>query len=194
MSEPPEEPPEAEDGTVLSPDELDISDEESVTEIGESRYVISPGESTPMLPEEERTDGLSKQETDLKEGTLRGSDIDYEIVHEWLESHLETSESEYAFDVTAKFEGRVEQSALYSNDVVATFESLVKWYAHHVGGDTPVEEVLGLLLLESTLSIKFPVESLIAYASSHGLDDSDSLASLFDATREAGGVTFQENR
>lgn len=193
MSEPPEEPPESEDGTVLSPDELDITSEESVIEIGESRYVISPGEGTPTLPEEQ-TDDLGEEENDLEEDTPRKKDIDSEEVHEWLESHLKASESEYAFDVTARFEGQVEQSALYSNDVVATFESLVKWYAHHVGEDTPVEEVLGLLLIESTLSVKFPVESLINFASSHGLDDSDSISKLYDATREAGGITFRSSR
>lgn len=181
-----EEPSEPEEGAVLSPEELDITDEENVREIGEGRYVISPGGGTPNVQDPE---ALAPEPGDAD--PARPNDIDIDDVHEWLQTHLESSASEYAYEVTARFEGRVAQNALYSNDVVATFESLVSWYAHHAGGKTPVEDVVGLLLLESNLSIRFPPEALVAFAESHGLEDSDSLATLYDAARDAGGVTFE---
>jgi len=79
---------------------------------------------------------------------------------------------------------------MFSNDVVTTFENLVVWYANHLGGDTPVEDVLGILLMESNLSIRFPADSLDAFAATHGLDDEDAIASLVVAARDAGGIRF----
>ena len=58
------------------------------------------------------------------------------------------------------------------------------------GGDTPVEEVIGILLLETNLSIRFPVESLMRYVDSMGLEADDSLEDLFAATQESGGIRF----
>lgn len=195
MSDAPEEPvdpvedtAEADDGTVLSPDELDISEEENVAEIGDGRYVISPGNGPPRVDNVERPDQPTPEEATELAG------LTDESVHEWLAADLESADSAYAFDVSACFEGRVEQNALYSNDVVTTFENLVTWYAQHAGGNTPVEEVLGLLLLESNLTIRFPVDSLVAFAESHDLDESAPLAALYQATREAGGLDFSPGR
>jgi len=186
MTENTDQSSDADEGAVLSPDELDITDEENVREIGEGRYVISPGSGPPNVKDAE----AMAPESGSRD-PARPDDIDIDDVHGWLQSHLESSSSEYAFDVTARFEGRVKQNALYSNDVVTTFENLVSWYAHHAGGDTPVEDVLGLLLLESNLSVRFPVESLVAFAEDHELEESDSLAALFEAARESGGITFR---
>lgn len=180
---------ESDEGAVLSPEELDITDEENVREIGEGRYVISPGGGPPNVREAE-ANAPEPAETDPE----RPDDVDIEEVHDWIAAHLESSSSEYAFDVTARFEGRVKQNALYSNDVVATFENLVSWYAQHAGGETPVEDVLGLLLLESNLTVRFPAESLVAFAESHDLERSDSLAALYEAVRNAGGITFRSGR
>lgn len=180
---------ESDEGAVLSPEELDITDEENVREIGEGRYVISPGSGPPNVREAEAT--ASEPE---KKDPDRTDDIDIDEVHDWIATHLESSSSEYAFDVTARFEGRVKQNALHSNNVVATFENLVSWYAQHAGGETPVEDVLGLLLLESNLTVRFPAEALVAFAESHDLESSDSLAALYDTVRNAGGITFNSGR
>lgn len=178
----------SEEGAVLSPDELDISDEENVVELEEGRYVISPGGSEPAVPS--GSDDSSSRSHDDAEERESGSELTESDVHEWIEARLGGADSKYAFDATASFEGRVSQKTLFSNDVVTTFENLVVWYATHAGGDTPVEDVLGILLVESNLSIRFPVEALIRYAEVQGLDEDDSLESLFAAARDSGGIQF----
>lgn len=179
----------AEDGTVLSPEELDISDEENVVEIEEGRYVISPGGGEPKVPS--GSNGVPEQSVTEDEGSGESdAELTEAEVHEWIEARLVGADSKYAFDVTASFEGHTSQKALFSNDVVTTFENLVVWYATHAGNDTPVEDVLGILLVESNLSIRFPAESLRRHADSLGLAADDTLDDLFAATREAGGVRF----
>lgn len=179
----------ADDGAVLSPEELDISDEESVVEIEEGRYVISPGNRGPSVP------GGPPDESDHTDADGAGAGSDGELteadVHEWIEARLSAADSKYAFDITANFEGRLSQKALFSNDVVTTFENLVVWYATHAGGDTPVEDVLGILLVESNISVRFPADSLSRYAESQGLDETDTLEALYAAARESGGIRFR---
>lgn len=188
MTDDPADTPAEDDGTVLSPDELDISNEENVVELEEGRYVISPGGGEPSVPERPEP-SPEPAGSDPGEGDSV-ADLTEAEFHEWIETRLEAADSKYAFDVTASFEGRISQKAMFSNDVVTTFENLVVWYAHHAGGDTPVEDVLGILLVESNLSVRFPPDSLRAFAESHGLDGQDSLESLFEAARDAGGVRF----
>ena len=188
MAEEPEDDANAEDGGVLSPEELDISDEENVVELEEGRYVISPGNRPPRVPDD--VEPSSEHRADFSHERDRSTELTDADVHEWLGRRLQAADSKYAFDVTATFEGRTAQNDLFSNDVVATFENLVVWYARHAGGDTPIEDVLGILLMESNLSIRFPEESLRAFVAAHGLDDEDSLETLFAVVREEGGVRF----
>ena len=176
------------DGAVLSPDELDITEEEGVVELDEGRFVISPGGNQPNVspPQPNPPDRNERDEGDRSQTV----ELSEDAVHEWLERRLESADSKFAFDVTARFEGEVAQRSLFSNDVVTTFENLVVWYATHAGSDTPVEDVLGILLMESNLSIRFPPESIEVYASAHGLDEEDPLSDLFDLVRQGGGVHF----
>lgn len=188
MVEEPTDESQAEDGAVLSPDDLDITAEESVVEIDDGRYVISPEGVEPSVTDQSmRERGPTRPDVETESRTQSLSEDD---VHDWLEGRLEAADSKYGFDVTALFEGTVSQRALFSNDVVTTFENLVVWYATHVGSDTPVEDVLGILLMESNLSIRFPADSLQAFAAAHGLDGEDSLEDLFSATRTSGGLRF----
>lgn len=188
MSEDSQDPASPDDGAVLSPEELDISDEENVVELEEGRYVISPGGGEPNVSNS-ADPSPEPASSDLVDDDP-APDLSEADVHDWLETRLDAADSKYAFDVTASFEGRVSQKALFSNDVVTTFENLVAWYAHHAGGDTPVEDVLGILMVESNLSVRFPADSLRTFAESQGLHGQDSLESLFEAAREAGGIRF----
>ena len=190
MTDDPADEPTPEDGGVLSPDELDISDEDSVVEIDEGRYVISPGGKEPRVADAPAEDPpSSRSEIDETEPDATDELTETEV-HEWIEARLEGADSKYAFDVTANFEGDLAQKALFSNDVVTTFENLVVWYAQHAGGDTPVEDVVGILLVESNLSVRFPPEMLLAFAEAHGLDGEDSIAALVEVARQAGGLRF----
>jgi len=188
MDETPADEETPDEGAVLSPDELDITAEDAVVEIDDGRFVISPGGGQPSVPAAskrpaEPTDGVDEDPTGVTE-------LSDEVVHRWLEDRLRAADSKYAFDVTARFEDSVSQRELFSNDVVTTFENLIIWYANHAGSDTPIEDVLGILLLESNLSVRFPIESLRSFAEAQGLDESDSLRSFFAATKQAGGIRF----
>lgn len=183
-----EDPEIEEEGAVLSPDELDIRGGEDVVEIEEGRYVISPSGGPPMVSNEPRDDPSEADGSDA--GEASPPELTEDVVHGFLDDRLAAADSMYAFDVTGRFEDRTSQRSLFSNDVVTTFESLVVWYANHAASDTPVEDVVGILLMESNLDVTFPVASLRVFASAHGLEGSDTLEALFSAAREAGGVRF----
>lgn len=167
-----------EDGKVLSPDELDITSDDSVEEIDEGRYVISPDESSPVP-----VDTAAEPPDDpIEQGPER--ELTDDLVHEWLHAELEGANSQYGFDISAKFDGGVDQETLYSNDIVTTFENLLLWYAQRAGGDTPVEEVLGILLLESSVPITFPPRTIHEFIAQYDLKRSDTIGDLIDGVKD----------
>jgi len=202
----PGDDPDDDDGRVLAPEELDISDDEHVAEIDDGRYVVSPNDpidDAPNVassqPAQERADADARptdadsepashtqpstspdrppatdsQPTDVSELTERD-------VSQWLESNFEDANSRYGFHVTATFDGRVFQRRMMSNDVVTIFESLILWYAQHIDSETPVEEVLGILLTESNVPITYPTESLSTAIQREGLEPDDTIGELLE--------------
>lgn len=173
-----------EEGAVLSPDELDITAEDAVVEIEDGRYVISPSGEQPRIADPENVDPAPAKDPST------GPSVSGEAAHGALVERLRMADAKYGFDITARFEGTISQRELFSNDVVTTFENLIVWYATQAGSDTPIEDVLGILLLESNLTIRFPAESLRAFVAAEGLSGTDSVEDLLEATREAGGIRF----
>ncbi len=207
----PDEGGRPEEGRVLAPDELDITDSEKVEQIAEDRFVVSSdarGGGMPVGTEQSReesgtdggptpdgsSDGAPEPEpagsdpprTDGQ--TRQAGKLTNERVHEWLRESFEGGQSRYGFDVTATFDGSVSQRRMASNDVVTIFESLVLWYAQQVDTDTPVEEVLGILLMEANVPIRYPPESLKSLVKSAGLGPDDTVADLVAAVDEDDGV------
>jgi hypothetical protein len=225
----------ADEGRVLAPDELDISESEHVEELEEGRFVVSPdgppnvgpkhrGESTSgesrnrpsesprrdddpeeftQQPETRRSQDdrqrqpqggssqgrqSSPQQPEQPRQAQRGSDLTQEQVHRWLRESFEQGASEYGFDVTATFEGSVSQRRMASNDVVTIFESLMLWYAQQVDSNTPVEEILGILLMESNVPIRYPPESIHRLVKSSNLTPEDSIGDLLEEIED--GVQF----
>lgn len=180
-----------EDGTVLSPDDLDITDDQHVAEIGEGRYLISPDD-----PVETDTEPVEVHDHDApgvgaggEAGTAAdGADLDAATVDGWLEDHVASTGAAYGFHVTASFEGEVASHELYSDDVVTTFQNLLTWYTEQVGRDTPVEEALAILLLEANTPIRFPPEVVAGIVEDAGLSAEDSIADLLAAAEQRGGV------
>ncbi|MDS0261583.1 hypothetical protein NDI56_19460 [Haloarcula sp. S1CR25-12] len=177
--------PNPEDGKILSPDELDLEDDEHVTQIDEGRYVVSPdvreddtagSGPTPPRPRTER-------EPDPQTPAFTDGNV-----HEWLAEQMADSNARYGFDVTAKFDGEVDQQRLSSNDIVTVFESLMLWYGRQMDGSTDVEDVLGILLSESNVPVKYPPGSVKSLARSVGLSPDDSIADLVDAVEERDGA------
>ncbi|MFB6299756.1 MAG: hypothetical protein ABEH65_05795 [Halobacteriales archaeon] len=184
----------ADDDAVVSPDELDISDNDKVVEIDEGRYVIGTSGGKPRQPpdsdppissnEQDTEQPSSGNDQPTQDGEVELSD---EVVHEWLEEYLDNIRSDYGFDITAKFDGEVKNQQLFSNDVVTSFENLLLWYSQQVGGNTPIEEVLGILLVEANIPIKYTPEVLHAMMNKQGLDEDDSIGDLLAAANDNDG-------
>lgn len=177
--------PDHADGPVLSPEELDITEDQRVLELDEGRYLIS-GDDEPPDPSrtpEDVTVGSSSPGLDPRA-------LNADAVHAWMADRLEAANSRYGFDITAVFEGSVVRQELFSNDVITTFENLLVWYAQHVGGDTPVEDVLGILLAESTTPIRLPPNAVEAITDAYGVDDGDTIADLHEVVHREGGLRF----
>jgi hypothetical protein len=181
--EPPEPGPE--EGPVLAPEELEIADDEHVTEIDDGRFVVSP-DARPQDEPVSADAGVAQAEPSTQ--TPEEGPLDRERVHDWLADDVGGVDSRYGFDVTATFDGRVAQRRLVSNDVVTSFESLVLWYAQQIDADTPVEEVLGILLLESNVPVRYPPRSLKRLVESSDLGPDDSIADLLAAVHADDGV------
>lgn len=193
-----------EEGPILSPEELDISDDEHVTQLDEGRFVVSPdtreggtsgqsGQSSPDQPAPPEPQGASgdqptPQQPPSQQDSTRQSDIGREEVHAWLRQSFASGGSRYGFDVTATFDGQVSQRRMASNDLVTIFESLILWYAQQVDTDTPVEEILGILMMEANVPVRYPPGSLKKLVKSTGLGPDDTIADLVAAVDEENGI------
>lgn len=225
----------ADEGTILSPNELDITDSEYVEQIDEGRFVVSPeartgkggdqsgggqskqgsqrggagsrggaapgsgsgGSQSGNPPAGSRNTGHSGPEPSENrrppanqpsaQGSRRGQ-LSEEEVRRWLRQKYERSNSKYAFDVTGQFDGTVSQRRLASNDLITVFESLMLWYGQQVDSNMPIEEVLGILLMESNVPIRYPPESVENLIRSTNLNPDDTIADLLEAVRDDDGV------
>jgi len=175
-----------EDGKILSPEELDIADDDHVTQIDEGRYVVSPDvrtddqDTAPSKP-------APRPEPEPESETPEFTDAN---VHEWVAEQMAEANGRYGFDVTAKFDGEVDQQRLTSNDIVTVFETFMLWYGRQMDGSTDVEDVLGILLSESNVPVKYPPGSVKELARSAGLSPDDSIADLIEAVEEREGAEF----
>jgi hypothetical protein len=198
-----------EDGRILSPEELDITESEYVEELDEGRFVVSPEARVPSDNTQSETNRATQQQSDPDPEPEQQSepepeprskrsqrqppakeqreDLSQEVVHRWLRQSFEESSSRYAFDVTATFDNSVSQRRMASNDVVTIFESLMLWYAQQVDNDTPVEEIIGILLMESNVPIRLPPKSLHKLIKSSGLGPDDTIADLVNAVKDEDG-------
>ena len=194
------------EGPILSPDELDIADDEHVAEIDDGRYVVSPNDPIGDVPRARGTDAKQGSGSGSPTGRARpsesapgdaagGSDpgssgsgpaVTEADVREWLSDQFAATDSRYGFDVTATFDGSIEHRRMVSNDVVTIFESLVLWYAQQIDSNTPVEEVLGILLMEANVPVRYPTASLQRVLDSTDLEPEDSIADLAAAIEDDG--------
>lgn len=202
------------EGRVLSPDELDISDDEHVAELGEGRYVVSPNEPIGDVPGHQQSETTkdppeaNANATDSRDASNssaaeppaptdasnRGPDSELRSepeltesdIREWQADRFAETDSRYGFDVTATFDGSIEHREMFSNDVVTIFESLVLWYAQQIDSKTPVEEVLGILLMEANVPIRYPSAGLQQLVESTGLNPDDTIADLVEAVDDDG--------
>jgi hypothetical protein len=189
-------PPDSDDsvserGKVLTEEELDLTRHDNVDELDDGRFVVSTG-SGPTSDEatEARADARRDPDTAAEDSE---TEITETAVNAWLEDHFRTIDAQYGFRVTAKFDDSVSRHQVVSNDVVTSFESLLIWYAQHVGGGTPVEDVLGILLAESNVSVRYPVRTLTGLLKRYDLDRDDSIDDLIEAVADEQAVALSED-
>ena len=183
----------SERGKVLTEEELDLTRHDNVDELDDGRYVVSTGGSTSDEATEAR-EQVREARKSLDSSSDGAADDEPEItemeVNAWLEDHFREVDAQYGFHATAKFDDGVSRHQVVSNDVVTSFESLLIWYAQHVGGGTPVEDVLGILLAESSVSVRYPVRTLTGLLKRYDLDRDDSIGDLIDAVADEDAVAL----
>ena len=183
----------AEGGSALTPEELDIADSEYVRQLDDSgRYVVSPGGGPPNVPDSEPEshndlqgrDENSDRTNSPAPARQHGGDIQSpEAARTLLAEELERSRARYGIDIVARFDGNTVRHRTASDDVIATFENLVQWYARHVTDGTPADEVIEILLREASF-IETETPNLAKLLEIHDLEQSDSIADLVEAIRE----------
>jgi len=225
------------EATPADPDELDFTDDESVVEIGESRYVVGtngrpnvrrpqqdqrPADETgftsadPANPEERRppdpgggpggAGAGGRAGTDAPRGVVgqaqggaanhqrgaRGApEVDRQSVSRWLASSFDDDGFTYGIDATLHVDGDTTRQRMVSNDVTATFDSLVSWFASNAGPSSPTPEALGLLLVASETTVDVPPVAIKRFAASQGLTASDSIGDLVRAAEDADGFRIE---
>jgi hypothetical protein len=185
-------------GKVLTEEELDLTRHDNVNELDDGRYVVSTGDPMSDEDAQRRADAIDAREaTDAPSDDQDDADDDPQLtemdVNRWLEDHFRGIDAQYGFHATAKFDDGVSRHQVVSNDVVTSFESLLIWYAQHVGGGTPVEEVLGILLTESSVSVRYPVGALTGLLKRYDLGREDSIGDLIEAVSDEEAVALSEN-
>jgi len=226
------------DAPPADPDELDFTDDESVVEIGESRYVVGTNgrpnvrraqperrstdetgftSADPANPDERRppdpgggaggagaggragTDaprGAGGQAqggapTNRRQGARGAPEVDRQSVSRWLASSFDDDGFTYGIDATLHVDGDTTRQRMVSNDVTATFDSLVTWFASNAGPSSPTPEALGLLLVASETTVDVPPVAIKRFAASHGLTASDSIGDLVRAAEDSGGFRIE---
>jgi hypothetical protein len=183
----------SERGKVLTEEELDLTRHDNVDELDDGRYVVSTGGSTSDEATEAREqvrEARKSLDSSSGEPADDGTEITEMDVNAWLEDYFREADAQYGFHATAKFDDGVSRHQVVSNDVVTSFESLLIWYAQHVGGGTPVEDVLGILLAESSVSVRYPVRTLTGLLKRYDLDRDDSIGDLIDAVADEDAVAL----
>ncbi|MFB6078474.1 MAG: hypothetical protein ABEJ80_05805 [Halarchaeum sp.] len=175
---------------ALDPDDLDITSDERVERLDDDRFVISSG-GRPNVSADATPSGHAERSSDADDATDEsdGADasVDDAAVSRWLATSFAENGFSHGFDATVKVDGAVSRHRMVSNDVTATFETLVLWYVRQVSGTTPPEETLGLLLASSDFTTRFPPQTLQHLLEAYDLSPEDSIADLVAAVDEAGG-------
>jgi hypothetical protein len=182
-------------GKVITEEELDLTRHDNVSELDDGRFLVSTGESMSEDAAQRRADALDdrRETSDSEAGDDDEPELSEMDVNRWLEDHFRGIDAQYGFHATAKFDDGVSRHQVVSNDVVTSFESLLIWYAQHVGGGTPVEDVLGILLAESNVSVRYPVGTLTGLLKRYELDRDDSIGDLIEAVADEDAVALSED-
>ncbi|USZ68136.1 hypothetical protein NGM10_15570 [Halorussus salilacus] len=191
----------ADERSALSPDDLDIEEQDKVVALDQGRYVIGTDER-PSVPESDADGGAAGDGEATASGeaaaraggergeSARGGPADSAEIKRWLEDDLRGTSARYGFHISAKSEDAVGHQQMFSDDVGTVFDSLLRWYAQQLTTETAVEDVLGILLTESNVRVRYSPSCLQAILEAYDLDPDDTIADLFEAVQDDRGMVF----
>ncbi|WP_135825926.1 DUF7500 family protein [Halorussus ruber] len=198
----PDDTASADEGGALSPEELDIEDEENVVSLDSGRYVIGTDDRPDVSAPDRRDAGGQSRDADARPAEapadaqtpeLQSDDagnVSSGAVKEWLEDDLDSTSARYGFHVTAKSDDAISHQQMFSDDVGTVFDSLLRWYAQQLTTETAVEDVLGILLTESNVRVRYSPSCLQAILESYDLGPDDSIADLLEKVQDDRGMVF----
>ena len=117
--------------------------------------------------------------------------VDRQAVSRWLASSFDNDGFTYGIDATLHVDGETTRQRMVSNDVTATFDALVSWFASNAGPNSPTPEALGLLLVAADTTVDVPPVAIKRFATSQGLTASDTIGDLVRAAEENGGFRIE---
>lgn len=171
---------------VLSEDDLDFTRDRRVHELSDDRFVISTGGSTPRAELPEPAADTSDAGVEMGSDDASG---DGEFVTEWLAESFADNGFEYGFDLTVDVEGEVNRHRMVSNDIAATLETLLLWYARQTNDELAPEEVLGILLASTDVPLRYPARSVHNLVDHYDISPEDSVGDLLAAVGREGALT-----
>ena len=125
------------------------------------------------------------------QAVLGGNAVDRQAVSRWLANSFEGDGFAYGIDATLHANGDTTRQRTVSNDVTATFDTLISWFASNAGPSSPTPEAIGLLLAASETTVDIPPVMIKRFAASQGLSASDSIGDLVRAAEEEGGFRIE---
>ncbi|TKX47300.1 hypothetical protein EXE41_05165 [Halorubrum sp. SD690R] len=117
--------------------------------------------------------------------------VDRQAVSRWLATSFDGDGFDYGIDATLHAEGDTTRQRMVSNDVTATFDTLISWFASNAGPSSPTPEAIGLLLAASETTVDLPPVMIKRFAASQGLSASDSIGDLVRAAEKEGGFRVE---
>ncbi|OSO97630.1 hypothetical protein B9H04_12270 [Halorubrum ezzemoulense DSM 17463] len=117
--------------------------------------------------------------------------VDRQAVSRWLATSFDGDGFDYGIDATLHANGDTTRQRTVSNDVTATFDTLISWFASNAGPNSPTPEAIGLLLAASETTVNLPPVVIKRFAANQGLTASDSIGDLVRAAEEEGGFQIE---
>ncbi|TKX86283.1 hypothetical protein EXE43_09265 [Halorubrum sp. SS5] len=125
------------------------------------------------------------------QAAVSGDVVDRQAVSRWLANSFDGDGFDYGIDATLHAKGDTTRQRMVSNDVTATFDTLISWFASNAGPSSPTPEAIGLLLAASETTVDIPPVMIKRFAASQGLTASDSIGDLVRAAEDAGGFRIE---
>ena len=143
-------PDPTQDDGVLTPDELQL-DDDNVADLGENRYLV-------------RSDGSTAAEaaTGAADATITGSDDSSHLTRPESEPSDHARETQqwladasepHGVDIALKTDGEIAHHRATSHDVREVFVDLLTWYAGQLDDDMSPSEALQVMLAASDLEV-----------------------------------------